>query len=192
MCIRDRPIYRELTDAHGESARQRLMLLNTTIRFVEHDTFTFLSYAGAPGGSYAFVLYYRIPRTVAADEALGRIHNTFAEMTVDLGGTFYLPYRKCYSQELLARAYPQIHEFAAKKQAHDQLGMFSNCWFDHYVRPLCAAGYGEAFLAGSRLLCEGPFERVDGGGGALAMVEFDSLICFLCLNKYIIKEGISY
>ena len=165
---RARPIYRELTDAHGESARQRLMLLNTTIRFVEHDTFTFLSYAGAPGGSYAFVLYYRIPRTAAADEALGRVHNTFAEMTVDLGGTFYLPYRKCYSQELLARAYPQIHEFAAKKQAHDQLGMFSNCWFDHYVRPLCAAGYGEAFLAGSRLLCEGPFERVDGGGGALA------------------------
>ena len=71
----------------------------------------------APGGSYAFVLYYRIPRTAAADEALGRIHNTFAEMTVDLGGTFYLPYRKCYSQELLALAYPQIHEFAAKKQA---------------------------------------------------------------------------
>ena len=41
------------------------MLLNTTIRFVEHDTFTFLSYAGAPGGSHAV-------RALLPDPADGR------------------------------------------------------------------------------------------------------------------------
>jgi len=71
------------------------------------------SYASAPGGSYAFVLYYRIPRTAEAEEALGRVHNAFAELAVGLGGSFYLPYRKCYSPELLERAYPMVRESGA-------------------------------------------------------------------------------
>jgi FAD/FMN-containing dehydrogenase/SAM-dependent methyltransferase len=139
---RARPVYQELADADSACGRQHLMLLNTTIRFVEHDTYTFLSYASVRGGSYAFVLYYRIPRTEEAERELGNIHNKLAEITVEFGGSFYLPYRRCYSAQLLERAYPQIREFAAHKQKHDPLGIFSNTWFDHYLRPMCDAEYG--------------------------------------------------
>ena len=69
------------------------------------DTLTALPYARTD--SYAFVLYYRIPRTKEADEALGAVHNRFAEAAVSVGGTFYLPYRKCYSADLLLRAAPR-------------------------------------------------------------------------------------
>jgi hypothetical protein len=117
-----RPIYEELAN------QTTLLLLNTTIRYVFKDTLTALPYARTD--SYAFVLYYRIPRTKEADEALGAVHNRFAEAAVSVGGTFYLPYRKCYSADLLLRAYPNIETFAAAKRKHDPANLFSNAWYD--------------------------------------------------------------
>ena len=66
-----RPVYKDLAD------QSTLLLLNTTIRYVRRDETTALPYA--PVDSYAFVLYYRIPRSKEADEALGVFHNRFAE-----------------------------------------------------------------------------------------------------------------
>jgi SAM-dependent methyltransferase len=146
-----KPIYKELADSSSKpTGTHQIILLNTTIRYVECDNLTFLSYARAPSGSFAFVLYYRLPRTPVAEEALGQLHNRFAAVTLELGGTFYLPYRKCYSQAMLEQAYPMIREFAALKAKHDPVGMFSNLWFDHYVRGYIIESdpnYGTAFAA---------------------------------------------
>ena len=55
-----------------------ICLLNCTIRFVQHDTETVLNYAAAAAGSFAFVLYYRLPRTAKADAVLGAYHQRLA------------------------------------------------------------------------------------------------------------------
>jgi len=117
----------------NDKKRDTIILLNTTIRYVEHDTDTFLRYAQNPTGVFAFVLYYRIARTPSAEQRLGEFHDRFAEKTLALGGTFYLPYRKCYSPVQLKRAYPMIGDFCKLKTKHDPLCTFSNQWYEHYL-----------------------------------------------------------
>ena len=123
-----RPIYQDLAN------QSVLLLLNTTIRYVLADKITALPYARED--CYAFVLYYRLPRTREADEALGMYHNRFAEATVSLNGTFYLPYRKCYSLDLMERSYPDIKAFAGSKRLFDPANIFTNAWYNKYLEPL--------------------------------------------------------
>ena len=85
--IRTRPIY------EGLAASKEVVLLNTTIRFVERDADTFLPYAKHEGGMFAFVLCYRLPRTASADAKMREIHHLFVKETLALKGSFYLPYR---------------------------------------------------------------------------------------------------
>lgn len=106
-----------------------ITLLNITIRFVKEDTYSALPYAQSD--CYAFVLYYRLRRTREADEILSKHHKKIAEITLSNGGTFYLPYRHHYDEELL-RAYPQWTEFVRKKYEHDPFNLFTNTWFERY------------------------------------------------------------
>jgi len=138
------PIFKDI-DKQQKENNQDLILLNATIRYVEEDKITFLRYSQTPGGMFAFVLYYRIKRNMAVEERLGQFHNRLAEVTVDVGGTFYLPYRKCYSQELLKKAYPMIEEFAKEKERMDPECLFTNLWFEEYVLPLCSESYIHKF-----------------------------------------------
>ena len=125
------PIFQKHRSPHkGESPL--VVLLNCTIRFVEHDTITGLPYANTPGGSYAFVLYYRIRRSSEADGQLEKIHVALADMTLALGGTFYLPYRHHYSFEQLEQAYPNFGAFCERKVHYDPGCMFRSLWWDHY------------------------------------------------------------
>ena len=88
---RTKGIYRSL------AATTEVILLNTTIRFVKKDDDSFLPYANAAEGMFAFVLYYRLPRTPSADAVLQEFHNSFVEQTLALDGSFYLPYRRLAS-----------------------------------------------------------------------------------------------
>ena len=73
---RTKPIYKRL------AATTEVVLLNTTIRFVEQDVDTFLPYAKDQEGMFAFVLYYRLPRTAAADAKMKEFHDWFVKETL--------------------------------------------------------------------------------------------------------------
>ena len=115
---------------------ENVTLLNCTIRFVKEDKTTLLSYARSSQGSYAFVLYYRLKNTPEADKVLGGLHTQLAEISMKVGGTFYLPYRHHYSAEQLQRAYPKISNFFEKKIQYDPHGLFRSKWSDHYMRQI--------------------------------------------------------
>lgn len=116
-------------------------LLNITVRVVRQDALTALPYAAAPGGVFAFVFYYRLRRTLAADAVLARYHDMLASLALRLKGTFYLPYRLHYSVAQLLQAYPSWPAFVAAKQAMDPRGVFSNAWWTQY------RGAGGAYTA---------------------------------------------
>ena len=139
-----RPIYKDIEKQQHDAA-QDIILLNTTIRFVEKDDLTLLSYSRHSQGVFAFVLYYRVKRTTEVDERLGKIHDQFVDITLELGGTFYLPYRRNYSHEKLSKAYPMIAEFAELKEQYDPSAMFQNLWFEDYVLPLCSQSYQDVY-----------------------------------------------
>jgi SAM-dependent methyltransferase len=134
---------------YQKNVGQSLILLNTSIRYVGFDDTTFLKYASAKDGMFAFVLYFRIKKNPEIEADLGLFHNRFAEEAVKLGGTFYLPYRKCYDQDLFERAYPNAREFALRKEQYDFWGIYGNQWFQEYLLlPYCSDGYVKAWARG--------------------------------------------
>ncbi len=109
---------------------KNITLLNITIRYVLHDKETFLNYAKQD--MYAFVFYYRINCNDEADNELQIIHNLLVNITLQLGGTFYLPYRLHYTDSQLKTSYPNINEFFKFKKKYDPNEMFQNLWYDKY------------------------------------------------------------
>eukprot|EP00927_Polykrikos_kofoidii_P039712 TRINITY_DN34044_c0_g1_i1.p1 TRINITY_DN34044_c0_g1~~TRINITY_DN34044_c0_g1_i1.p1 ORF type:complete len:1636 (-),score=267.52 TRINITY_DN34044_c0_g1_i1:22-4929(-) len=138
-----------------------LLLLNTTLRFCRSDTDqSFLSYARRSGiqtsvrnhpcqnGMMAFVLYYRLPRSSVADQRLKDFGDKFIGLTLSLGGTFYLPYRRHYSSADMLTAYPNVVDFfQVYKQKYDPMGLFDSLWFRQYGLPLCSPEYQSLFLS---------------------------------------------
>lgn len=113
-----------------KSNYKRIKLLNITIRFVNTDKLSFLKYA--PTNMYAFVFYYRAQLNKEADSELNKIHNLLTNKVLELGGTFYLPYRHHYNKEQLVKAYPNINLFFENKLKYDPNNMFNNLWFNKY------------------------------------------------------------
>ena len=109
-----------------------LSLLNATIRFVNHDTHTFLRYSNHTEGMYAFVLYFRIPRKASGDAALEHYQRRFLSILAGVQGCFYLPYRWHYDRSDLEQFYPNINEFCEKKAQYDPKNVFLNEWYSHY------------------------------------------------------------
>src|SRR5579885_3645615 len=89
-------------------------LLNITIRYLQEDDLTFLKYART--NMFAFVFYYRISRHNDSDIELEMINRTLVDKTLELSGTFYLPYRHHYSFEQLEKAYPQIQRRSEERR----------------------------------------------------------------------------
>ncbi|ELR12262.1 FAD binding domain containing protein [Acanthamoeba castellanii str. Neff] len=138
-----KPIYRRIAQ------HSLVSLLNTTIRFVHHDTETALAYSRSPEGVYAFVLYYRIRRTAEADEALRRFHEELTEVTLSVRGTFYLPYRHHYSFEQLEQAYGRdtLLSFLERKEKYDPGCLFSSLWLRKYGSAYASDAYRQLILS---------------------------------------------
>jgi FAD/FMN-containing dehydrogenase/SAM-dependent methyltransferase len=119
---------------NGVGKETLITLLNITIRFVQRDTDTALPYSRAEGGSFAFVLYYRLRRSAEADAVLRKYHSVLVALALRLSGTFYLPYRFHYTDAEALEAYPGLTHFCAKKHKYDPTGLFSNLWFERYGR----------------------------------------------------------
>lgn len=111
---------------------KKVTLLNITIRYLNKDTESSLPYA--KDNMFAFVMYYRMNRTLDEDKELETVHNILVNKALDLGGTFYLPYRFHYDRKQLEKAYPEIGDFFAAKQFYDPTELFSNMWYDEYGR----------------------------------------------------------
>jgi hypothetical protein len=137
-----KPIYQSIAQKRAVS------LLNTTIRFVHQDTESVLAYSRNKEGSYAFVLYFRIARTKEGDKALQRVHNELAEITLKVGGSFYLPYRHHYTQEQLERAYGRetLSKLLAAKEKYDPNCLFSSIWFQKYLLHYASEQYQALML----------------------------------------------
>ena len=108
-------------------------LLNITIRYVNEETKTKLSYTRT--NSYAFVFYWRSKIKNDSDAELEQIHLRLCDEAIRLGGSFYLPYRHHYTHKDLEAAYPDIYDFVMTKLKYDPNEIFSNNWY-RYIQTL--------------------------------------------------------
>jgi FAD/FMN-containing dehydrogenase len=123
--------------AFVERAREALRahpacdLLNVTVRDVREDRDAFLRYAR--GDVLALVMLFCMRRTEEADAALGALARELVDVAVELGGSYYLPYRLHASPEQLRRAYRNADAFFARKRAWDPELRFRNRFWDTYA-----------------------------------------------------------
>lgn len=106
-------------------------LLNITLRFVDTDRDSVLAYAPEP--RVAAVLLFSQEKTVRGEADMARMTGALIERVLDIGGTYYLPYRPHASLAQLSRGYPRAAAFAAVKRAADPNLLFRNALWDTYL-----------------------------------------------------------
>lgn len=109
-------------------------LLNITLRFVDTDHDSVLAYAPEP--RIAAVLLFSQEKTVRGENDMAHMTRALIERVLDIGGTYYLPYRPHASLAQLSRGYPHAAAFAAAKRAADPDLSFRNALWDDYFATL--------------------------------------------------------
>jgi FAD/FMN-containing dehydrogenase len=116
---------REIIPAHKQD------LLNVTLRYVDADTSSVLTYA--PQRRIAAVMLFVQKRTPEADADMRAMTVKLVDRTLALGGNYYLPYRLHATREQLRSAYPRLDEFIAAKRRYDPQLRFRNALWDAYL-----------------------------------------------------------
>jgi FAD/FMN-containing dehydrogenase len=92
-------------------------LLNITLRYVNTDTDSVLGYAPEP--RIAAVLLFSQEKTVRGEVDMAGMTRSLIDRVLEIGGTYYLPYRPHASIEQLRLGYPRAGAFAATKRELD-------------------------------------------------------------------------
>ncbi|HEX2832383.1 MAG TPA: FAD-binding oxidoreductase [Thermoanaerobaculia bacterium] len=112
--------------------RRNIDLLNITVRDVRQDQTTALPYARAD--VFAVVMFFNQQRTPEGEAAMQELTRELIDVTLETGGTYYLPYRLHATSEQFARAYPDAEEVFDEKRRRDPDDLFSNAWYSRYGR----------------------------------------------------------
>jgi FAD/FMN-containing dehydrogenase len=108
--------------------------LNVTLRYVAQDDQSVLSYARVPRVAAVMSFSQELTHRGEADQA--RMTRELIERIVEIGGTYYLPYRPHATLDQLKKAYPRVEKFArAKRQLDPKLVLCNNLW-DQYLGQL--------------------------------------------------------
>lgn len=105
--------------------------LNVTLRFVDTDPDSLLSYAPVP--RIAAVMSFSQEMTERAEADMCRMTQELIDTVVEIGGTYYLPYRPHARLDQLIQAYPRAEEFAVAKRDLDPGLSFRNNLWDSYL-----------------------------------------------------------
>ena len=111
--------------------RHRQDLLNVTLRYVDTDSSSVLTYAPQP--RIAAVMLFVQQRTAEADGDMRAMTVKLIDRVLASGGSYYLPYRLHASREQIRRAYPRLEEFVAAKRRYDPNLRFRNALWDAYL-----------------------------------------------------------
>jgi FAD/FMN-containing dehydrogenase len=109
-------------------------LLNITLRYVNTDRDSVLAYAPEP--RIASVLLFSQEKTARGEADMARMTRDLIDRVLDIGGTYYLPYRPHATLEQLRRGYPRAESFAAKKREVDAGLRLRNALWDGYLARL--------------------------------------------------------
>ena len=111
--------------------RDRAVLLNASVRIVHREA-NLLTYA--PSDMFAVVLYLNQTTDEAGNERMAALTRDLIDLTINVGGRFFLPYQLHYTADQLARAYPEIGRFFQAKKRYDPDLLLTNTFYEKYGR----------------------------------------------------------
>jgi len=106
-------------------------LLNVTLRYVQADPTSVLAYARDTRVAAVMLFSQRMTRADEVDMAT--LTQRLIDAALDAGGSFYPPYRLHARREQVARAYPRLKEFIARKRHYDPGLLFQNAMWTRYL-----------------------------------------------------------
>lgn len=109
-------------------------LLNITLRYVDQDKESVLCYATTP--RIAAVMLFSQEMSVRGEADMARMTSALIERTLEIGGSYYLPYRLHATDDQFRRAYPRATEFVQRKRESDPDLLFRNAMWDRYMANL--------------------------------------------------------
>ena len=109
-------------------------LLNITLRYVNTDRDSVLAYTPEP--RIASVMLFSQEKTARGEADMARMTRALIDRVLEIGGTYYLPYRPHASIEQLRRGYPRAPAFAARKRELDRDLLFRNELWHRYFAAL--------------------------------------------------------
>ena len=107
-------------------------LLNCTIRVINQSDAVFLNYAKT--NSFAVVLYFNVSRSEEGLKKDRELTRELIQTSIELGGTFYLPYLAHYDKEHILQAYPEFADFITLKSQYDPDHLFWNSFAEKYLK----------------------------------------------------------
>lgn len=110
--------------------REKINLLNVTIRYVPKDCTSLLPYAKED--SFAFVLYVTQGLSEKEREKAIRWTRLLIDAALECRGTYYLPYQLYATQKQFETSYPEREAFIQMKKFYDPNHVFSNNFYDAY------------------------------------------------------------
>jgi FAD/FMN-containing dehydrogenase len=116
-----------IPDAYAE-------FLNVTLRYVAADTDSLLAHS--PGPRIAAVMSFTQEKTGRAEADHIRMTRALIDRVLELGGSYYLPYRPHATLAQCAAAYPRAAEFAEAKRRIDPDLTLRNALWDTYLDKL--------------------------------------------------------
>lgn len=105
-------------------------LLNITIRYVEHNDESLMSYA--KDDMFALVMLINQGTDNESKENTGRVIRDMINVTLDHNGSYYLPYYGYPTKTQLFEAYPRTKEFFQLKKKYDPDNRFMNLFYEEY------------------------------------------------------------
>lgn len=121
-----------LAAAGSELRRSDADVIYGTVRLIERDDETQLAWAREPWACTVLNLHVDHDRAGIARAAA--VFRRLNDLALERGGTFYLTYHRWATARQLLRAYPQLPEFLAAKEAHDPDGAFESEWYRWLLR----------------------------------------------------------
>lgn len=112
--------------------KNHVNLLNATIRYVNGDDQTILSYSSKP--SFSIVLYFDQQLSIEEVNQTKLWTQNLISRVERLGGNYYLPYQSFATKEQFKRAYPGYKNFLKIKHRYDSGNLFSSQFFVRYFQ----------------------------------------------------------
>jgi decaprenylphospho-beta-D-ribofuranose 2-oxidase len=106
-------------------------LLSATIRYIPQNEESFLSYSKTE--SFAVVLYFNVGLSEKEQDKVEEWTQELIDYSVNINGTYYLPYELYASQDQIRKAYPNIDSFFQKKLEYDSQELFMNQFYEKYA-----------------------------------------------------------
>jgi FAD/FMN-containing dehydrogenase len=108
----------------------KIDLLNLTIRGVQKDNDSYLSYTKE--NVFGFVLLFNQKKTDEQEKEMKILTNQLLDVALKNEGTFYLPYRLHIDREKMRKSYPNADKFFELKRKYDPGELFNNKFYEHF------------------------------------------------------------